>query len=360
MKRPGVQLNTQQIRTFCDVFERGTYAAAARAAGLSTSAVWEQVKELEKQYALELFQRRGRQVEPTEAGVRLYEMLKPLLTGLDSTLQILGEGEGLQPSEITLAAGARMMIEEIGPGLAAFRQEYPDITLRVLQSSSVQVESLVVDGEVDLAMTLEPGPDHLSKAVTIEPAYEIDYLLLMPRNHELFERRQLRLADIIEYPLIVPQAGSYSRHVLDEAFHRQNLCERMKIAAETANSAFTTACVRSGVGIGIIAGRPRRRSLPRISPFVPCLVGWVAHELSSFGRAEHLIPPSVRHLADSIREAVQPTCSSSASERLRTDWLSSVCSCSGERAEDLETLRLRLKRLETLATGLSSRGLPPR
>ena len=104
MKRPGVQLTTQQIRTFCDVFERGTYAAAARAMGLSTSAVWEQVKELEKQYDLELFQRRGRQVEATGAGTRLYELLKPLLTGLDSTLQVLGEGEGLQPTEITLAA----------------------------------------------------------------------------------------------------------------------------------------------------------------------------------------------------------------------------------------------------------------
>lgn len=104
MNRPAFQLTTQQIRTFCDVLERGTYAAAARTAGLSTSAVWEQVKELEKQYALRLFRRRGRQVVPTEAGIRLYDMLKPLLTGLDSTLQVLGEAEGLQPARITIAA----------------------------------------------------------------------------------------------------------------------------------------------------------------------------------------------------------------------------------------------------------------
>ncbi len=304
MKRPGVQLTSQQIRTFCDVHERGTYAAAARAAGLSTSAVWEQVKELEKQYDLELFRRRGRQVEPTDAGIRLYEMLKPLLAGLDSTLQVLGEAQGQQPAQITLAAGARMMIEEIGPGLATFRAEYPKIALRILQSSSVQVESLVVAGEVDLAMTLEPGPDHLSRAVTVEPAYEIDYLLLVPENHELAEKRNLRLSDILEHPLVVPEAGSYSRHVLDEAFHRQNLCARLKIAAETANSAFTAACVRAGIGIGIIAGRPdgllcRGLALRPVSR-------WLGSTRIVFvWKSGTLISPSVRRLADAIRDAVQ-------------------------------------------------------
>lgn len=313
MKRPGVQLTTQQIRTFCDVFERGTYAAAARAAGLSTSAVWEQVKEIEKQYAIELFQRRGRQVEPTEAGARLYEMLKPLLTGLDSTLQILGEGEGLRPTEITLAAGARMMIEEIGPGLAAFRREYPDVTLKILQSSSVQVESLVVGGEADIAMTLEPGPDHLSGAVTVEPAYEIDYLLLLPKEHALSQRRQMSLADIAEHPLVVPQAGSYSRHVLDEAFHRQNLSDRMRIAAETANSAFTAACVRAGVGIGIIAGRPDGVLCQGLT--VRPVSRWLGSTRIVFvWKSGALIPPSVRRLADLIRDAVQAT--SPPSEKL--------------------------------------------
>jgi DNA-binding transcriptional LysR family regulator len=197
MKQSGVQLTTQQIRTFCDVHELGTYAAAARTAGLSTSAVWEQVKELEKQYDLELFRRRGRQVEPTDAGVRLYEMLKPLLAGLDSTVQVLGETQGLHPKQTTLAAGARMMIEEIGPGLAAFRRR---VSRRhrcvILQSSSVHVESLVGRRcERTLAMTLEPGPDHLSGAVTVEPAYEIDYLLLLPKGAcPQQARRQMRLA----------------------------------------------------------------------------------------------------------------------------------------------------------------------
>ena len=97
------------------------------------------------------------------------------------------------------------MIEEIGSGLAAFRREYPDITLRILQSSSVQVETLVVDGEADVAMTLEPGPDHLSKAVSVEPAYEIACLLLMPKNHTLCGRRQLRLEEWrIDFALCPP------------------------------------------------------------------------------------------------------------------------------------------------------------
>jgi len=304
MKRPGVQLTTQQMRTFCDVLERGTYAAAARAAGLSTSAVWEQVKELEKEYGLELFRRRGRLVEPTDAGSRLYEMLKPLLTGLDSTREILSEAEGGLPTQITVAAGARMMIEESGPGLATFRREYPNIMLRVFQTSAVQVETLVAGGEADVALTLEPGPDHLSKAVKIEPAYEIDYLLLMPKNHVLAQRRQLRLADIVEHPLVLPQAGSYSRHVLDEAFHSQELYQLMKVAAETANSAFTAACVRAGVGVGIIAGRPDGILCQGLA--IRSVSRWFGSARIVFvWKSGALISPAVRRLADAIRDGVQ-------------------------------------------------------
>ena len=66
---PELELSTPQIRTFCTVFELGSYAAAARRIGLSTFAIWEQVKEIERQYATRLFVRQGPDAR-TGAGLR--------------------------------------------------------------------------------------------------------------------------------------------------------------------------------------------------------------------------------------------------------------------------------------------------
>jgi DNA-binding transcriptional LysR family regulator len=67
----------------------------------------------------------------------------------------------------------------------------------------------------------------------------------------------LRLVDLVAYPLVVGHGGTYGRQLLEQALHHQGLSDRVQIAAETDNSAFTIACARAGMGIGIVAGRPR-------------------------------------------------------------------------------------------------------
>ena len=120
-RRPELELSTSQMRTFCTVFELGSYTAAARRIGLSTSAVWEQVKEIESQYDTRLFVRQGRQVVATTAGQQLDSLLRPLLAGLDSTRQVMLQQSESWSGRITIATGVRMLIEEVGTALRAFQ-----------------------------------------------------------------------------------------------------------------------------------------------------------------------------------------------------------------------------------------------
>ena len=75
-------LHIQQLQTFATVYEHSSYAGAAREIGLSVPTIWEQVKSLEAIYGRALFVKRGRRIEPTPAGKRLYDSLGPILTGL--------------------------------------------------------------------------------------------------------------------------------------------------------------------------------------------------------------------------------------------------------------------------------------
>ncbi len=302
-KRP-LDFTLQQMRTFCTVFRLGSYASAARLTNFSTSAVWEQVKELEKQYGTALFKRRGKSVAPTAEAHRLNELFLPLLAGLESTREHILESSGTRPARITLATGARMLIEETSTALQVFTTKHPDVKLRIMHTSSRGAIELVLSGEVDLAMALEPGPDYVDKAVTVRPAYEIDYLLIARKNHALAKKRGFRFAAITNHPLIVHHRGSYSRHLLEQTLHTHNLHNSVQIAVESDNSAFTAACVRAGLGIGIIAGRPDGFLCKGL--FVKSLARWMGRARIAFmWKRGAYATDATKELMETIRKVME-------------------------------------------------------
>jgi len=297
---PQLDLSTSHIRTFCLVFELGSYAAAARRIGLSTSAVWEQVKEVERQYATRLFERQGRQVVPTAAAERLDQLLRPLLAGLESTREVMQQHSESWTGRITIATGVRMMIEEVGDALRVFRRRHPGVTACIRQSDGRDAARLVAAGEVDMALTLEPGPGFAGTSVTLEPAYDIDYLLIAPPRHPLAKKSRVQPNDLVQHPLVVPHDQTYARHLVDQMLHEHGITEAAQIAVETANSAFTAACVRAGLGIGVIAGQvdgPLCKGL-----VVHSLARWLGQARIVFVRKRGAhVSPVLRHLCDTIR-----------------------------------------------------------
>ncbi|MCI0359264.1 MAG: LysR family transcriptional regulator, partial [Planctomycetaceae bacterium] len=237
--RAADDLAVAQLRSFCVVYERQSFSAAAREIGLATPTIWEQVRSLEQRYRTVLFTRRGRRIEPTQAAAVLYDSLRSLLAGLDSTFHLVREEQGDYARTLTIVTGARMMLEDLAPSLAQFRRRFPSVCLRLLhRNATAAAEELVIAGEADLALTLEPGPGVASKGVTLERAYQIDYLAVFPRKHPLARERLLRLADLIKYPLIVGHAGTFGRQLIEQALHHEGLSDRAQIIAETDTSAF--------------------------------------------------------------------------------------------------------------------------
>src|SRR5262245_12372048 len=113
-------LAVQQLRSFCMVYEKESYSTAAEELGLSVPTIWEQVQALSRSYQAVLFEKRGRRIVPTAKASLLYESLRPVLAGLDSTFELVREG-GDYPHTLTLVLGVRMMLEELGPPLKRFR-----------------------------------------------------------------------------------------------------------------------------------------------------------------------------------------------------------------------------------------------
>jgi DNA-binding transcriptional LysR family regulator len=250
-------LAIRQLRAFCLVYRRQSYAAAARELGLSVPTVWEQVRMVEQQYGETLLERQGRRIRPTPMAELLYGVLQPLLAGFDSTFDLVREQAGEAPRTLTLVTGVRMMLEELGPALRSFQERHPRVLLQIAHGDDREAGRRIAEESADLGLLLEPRAGNVGAALSVEPAYEIEYLAVLSPRDPLARRRTLRLVDLASRPLIVGHPGTHARQMLEEALHRERLSGRMNVAVETDNSAFIMACVRAGMGVGIVAGQER-------------------------------------------------------------------------------------------------------
>ncbi|QGJ71338.1 LysR family transcriptional regulator [Planctomycetales bacterium 10988] len=250
-------LSVQQLHTFRDVYEQGGYAAAARESGLSTPTVWQHIQGLETLYGVPLFRKVGRRVCATPAADQLYSCLVELLVGLESTFDIVQPGNGKDDRDLILVTGVRMMLEDLATPLSQFREEFTQTKLHIIHGNNQRAEELILAGEADLALTLEPGFQQDSPMIQYEPAYSIEFLAVCPESHPFAKVKKVTLKEIVKHDLIVTAPGTYGRDALDQALHKEGL--KPKIAAETDNSGFTLACVEVGMGLGIVAGRPAGR-----------------------------------------------------------------------------------------------------
>jgi len=245
-----VDLNIAQLHTFRQVMQEGGYAAAAKVSHLSVPSVWQHIRSLEKSYGVQLFDRDGRQVRPTEAARRLYDQVDRILVQLESTFDLVDESKF--DRAIRIVTGVRMLLEDLAGPLGKFQKRHPN-RLVLRQGNEQRAEELLLSDEADLAMTLEPGLKQASPYLHYEPAYTVEFLAVAKKTHAYANTRSKSLRELAKHDLIVTTTGTHGRDALDQAFHREGL--KASIVVETDNSAFTIACVSAGMGVGILAGR---------------------------------------------------------------------------------------------------------
>lgn len=245
------ELQVQQLQTFRDVYVQGGYSQAAAESGNSVAKVWQQIRSLEQQYAVKLFEKSGRAVYPTAAADRLFAVVEDLLAGLESTFDVVGD-EGARTRPLRIVTGVRMMMEDLAAPLTEFRRQ-ASCPLVIRNGGNQRAEELLLSGEADLSLALEPGVGKASSAIHYEPAWYVDFLAIAPRRHPFAQKATSSLRELVRHPLIVTAEGTHGRDALEQALLRDRL--KATIATETDNSAFTISCVQAGMGVGIVAGR---------------------------------------------------------------------------------------------------------
>ena len=147
-------MNTKNLVTFKTILEMGSFQKAADKLSYTQSTVTFQIKQLEEELSLKLFEKIGRRMELTQAGKDILPYVDTILQGAE---QINNYGKSL--SEITgslkLAIPDSILIYTIQPFLQAFLHEAPNIQLMINSIPSEEISQAVMDGTADIGINCE-------------------------------------------------------------------------------------------------------------------------------------------------------------------------------------------------------------
>jgi DNA-binding transcriptional LysR family regulator len=244
-------MDTRQLRAFCEVVERKSFSQAAERLGVTQPAVSLQVRALEKRLGTQLLDRSGRRVEPTEAGLRLYQGAQRLLSLEEEIVNELAE-DATGDLDGTFAIGA-----STGPGgvvlsqlLCRFAEANPALNIQLNVFDTQTVVDRVADRTFELGV-VGAAPRH--RAVDYEPFFRDTVILACPPGHA-FAGKTVTLDQLKNEQLILMQEGAGVRQMIEDELRRAGVRLRdLNVRLELGLQESVTHAVRGGFGVTFIS-----------------------------------------------------------------------------------------------------------
>lgn len=234
-------MTRKHFTIFVEVCRFLNFSQAAEALNTTQPAVSLAVKELESHYGVALFERMNRRVYLTPAGEALLATAQDVLRGFQEAEETLGQGRPL-----ALRVGANVSFGEAGLAqvLGRFRQEHPQVRLRVLVANSDKIQSLLAENQLDVGIVDGLG---VSERLRAQPLYQEDLVLAAAPGRFPAPATVEELAAL---PLLLREPGSGLRSSVDRVFSQQSLAPQPLL--ESTSTAALAQAAKAGLGVAIL------------------------------------------------------------------------------------------------------------
>jgi DNA-binding transcriptional LysR family regulator len=244
-------MDTRQLAAFCAVVERKSFSQAADRLGVTQPAVSLQIRSLEERLGQRLFDRSGRRVEPTEAGLRLYRGAQRLLALEQQVLEdVAGDEDGELRGELAIGAATGPGATVVPVLLCEFQRENPDVRVELTISDTQSVIEAVARRELELGVV---GATPRHRSVAYEPFFKDEVVLVCPPRHP-FAGKTISIDDLRGEQLVVMQEGAGVRQVIEEELRRAGKRLRdLDVKLELGLQESVKSAVEAGYGVTFIS-----------------------------------------------------------------------------------------------------------
>ncbi|MDH5528474.1 MAG: LysR substrate-binding domain-containing protein [Paracoccaceae bacterium] len=234
-----------QLRAFHYVAICGGFSRAAEHLFLTQPAISDQVRKLEEEYDVLLFNRHKKQVVMTPSGEKLLEITRRLFDNEEQALELLSESRALRSGTLRIVADSAHHLLHI---LARFRDAYPGVRISVHSGNTDEVINSLYSYEADIGVL---GDMPVSRDFESVQLNSTPISAFVASNHPLAQRRSFTFADLAELPLVLRETGSRTRSKLEEAAAAAGYNLQPVIEAEGREA--VREIVASGAGVGFVS-----------------------------------------------------------------------------------------------------------
>ncbi|WP_286238803.1 LysR substrate-binding domain-containing protein [Neptuniibacter halophilus] len=234
----------KQLRAFHRVAVEGSFTRAAERLSLTQPALTVQVRNLEKEYGVRLFDRQGHQVVLTDQGRELFDLTQQLFALEDRIRDSLSSNS----SELTgkLLIGVDNPFVAL-PLIAEYQHRFPSVEIELSSGSSQQIWQDLLQERIDMALITEPRDDPRLQRIVLN---ETHLLVAAPATPEWCAQERISLHDLKALPLISREAGSNTQRLVDRVAAQLKI--RLNYKFTLGSRELVKEAVAAGLGIGFV------------------------------------------------------------------------------------------------------------
>ncbi|RAI40100.1 LysR substrate-binding domain-containing protein [Rhodoplanes roseus] len=208
-------MELRHLRYFAALGEQLSFTRAATLVHVTQPTLSHQIRQLEDELGVRLFDRVGKRVALTDSGELLLASITRALQDID--LAVRGLRSGADTLAGTLRVGAVHSVNmRLMPRCAAlFLARHPAVRIVIEDLAAPVIEARVRDGTLDVAIAYAPASDD---EVAFEPLYEEELVLAVTDAHPLAARKRIRMSELHRVPLVLLTREFATRRMLDHWF----------------------------------------------------------------------------------------------------------------------------------------------
>jgi LysR family carnitine catabolism transcriptional activator len=244
-------LSLVKLKSFVAAAQTLQFRQAAEILGVSQATLSAHISDLERDVGVVLLSRTTRRVRLTAEGERFHNRARKVLEDLESALSEVREQAQLRRGRLIIATISSVASNILPPVLAAFRTQYPGITLQIVEDGTTAVEQRVASGDADFGIGLQPR-EHTD--LSFRPMFRDRLVAVVGNRHALARRSRVRLAQLLEYPLLRSIPEISIRRSLETLVRERGLDFRTEhlLSHDRGTPQTVVAMVAAGLGIALL------------------------------------------------------------------------------------------------------------
>lgn len=248
MRQDYPSLSTDQVAAFVELARQGSLRRAAEVLHVTQQGLRNRLLGLERRLRVELYRKRRGLRRTTQLTEQGRQFLPHAAAFLERARELADLFAGPTASEIHVAASQYLTQYVLIDAVRQFHAAFPQIHVRLSSRTEEEIEAaLLSDPEVTIgvAAPYDPSPE-----LEYAHLFSMGWSLITPRGHALLRREAVRLADLVDQPLILFERGSTGRQHVIDAFHEAGLSPRVDM--EMTNTEIIVRMVEAGLGVSIV------------------------------------------------------------------------------------------------------------